>query len=100
MIELYKFCCIATRLQQFATFSQRRYMEFGKLTGITQDTLYQWGAETSRPSSTASEIFKKLRCEREESLSNILISGKRNPVGLLGALNRHESSVIYVCHVR
>lgn len=75
-------------------------MEFGKLTGITQDTLYQWGAETSRPSSTASEIFKKLRCEREESLSNILISGKRNPVGLLGALNRHESSVIYVCHVR
>lgn len=48
-------------------------MGFGKLTGITQDTLYQWGAETSRPSSTASEMFKKLRCEREESLSNILI---------------------------
>ena len=64
-------------------------MGFGKLTGITQDTLYQWGAETSRPSSTASEIFKKLRCEREESLSNMLISGKRNAVGLLGALNRH-----------
>ena len=48
-------------------------MGFSKLTGITQDTLYQWGAETSRPSSTASEMFKKLRCEREESLSNILI---------------------------
>ena len=64
-------------------------MGFGKLTGISQDTLYQWGAETSRPSSSGSEIFKKLTTEREESLSNMLISGKRNPVGLLGALNRH-----------
>ena len=62
---------------------------FCKLTGIVQDTIYQWGAETSRPSSTASEIYKKLSREREESLSNMLISGKRNPVGLLGALNRH-----------
>lgn len=64
-------------------------MGFGKLTGISQDTLYQWGAETSRPGSSGSEIFKKLTSEREESLSNMLISGKRNPVGLLGALNRH-----------
>ena len=64
-------------------------MGFGKLTGISQDTLYRWGAETSRPSSSGSEIFKKLTTEREESLSNMLISGKRNPVGLLGALNRH-----------
>lgn len=64
-------------------------MGFSKLTGITQDTLYQWGAETSRPSSSGSEIYKKLSREREESLSNMLISGKRNPVGLLGALNRH-----------
>ncbi len=64
-------------------------MGFGKLTGISQDTLYQWGAETSRPGSAGSEIFKKLTSEREESLSNMLISGKRNPVGLLGALNRH-----------
>ena len=62
---------------------------FCKLTGIVQDTVYQWGAETSRPSSSASEIYKKLSREREESLSNMLISGKRNPVGLLGALNRH-----------
>lgn len=62
---------------------------FCKLTGIAQDTVYQWGAETSRPSSSASEIYKKLSREREESLSNMLISGKRNPVGLLGALNRH-----------
>lgn len=62
---------------------------FCKLTGIVQDTIYQWGAETSRLGSSASEIYKKLSQEREESLSNMLISGKRNPVGLLGALNRH-----------
>ena len=64
-------------------------MGFSKLTGITTDTLHQWGAETSRPGSSASDIYKKLSMEREESLSNMLISGKRNPVGLLGALNRH-----------
>lgn len=62
---------------------------FCKLTGIAQDTVYQWGAESSRPGTSASEIYKKLSQEREESLSNMLISGKRNPVGLLGALNRH-----------
>lgn len=63
---------------------------FSKLTGIAYDTIYQWGAESSRASTSASDIYKKLNCEREESLSNMLISGgKRNPVGLLGALNRH-----------
>ena len=62
---------------------------FSKLTGINQDTFYDWGDESSRPGSSACEIYKKLKCEREESLSNMLISGKRNPVGLLGALNRH-----------
>lgn len=62
---------------------------FSKLTGINQDTFYDWGNQSSRPSSSACEIYKKLSLEREESLSNMLISGKRNPVGLLGALNRH-----------
>lgn len=62
---------------------------FSKLTGINQDTFYDWGNESSRPGSSGCEIYKKLSQEREESLSNMLISGKRNPVGLLGALNRH-----------
>lgn len=62
---------------------------FSKLTGINQDTFYDWGNESSRPGSSGCEIYKKLKQEREESLSNMLISGKRNPVGLLGALNRH-----------
>ena len=62
---------------------------FSKLTGINQDTFYDWGNSSSRPGSLGCEIYKKLSREREESLSNMLISGKRNPVGLLGALNRH-----------
>lgn len=62
-------------------------MGFSKLTGITKETLYQWlnGAETQRGSS---DLVKKLDAEREESLSNKLVSGKGNALGLLGVLNR------------
>ena len=58
------------------------------MTGIHIDTLYQWAnnPETERGSS---EVTKKLQAEREESLSNKLASGKGNPVGILGILNRH-----------
>ena len=63
-------------------------MGFNKMTGISVDTLYQWlnSSETERGSS---EVTKKLQAEREESLSNKLASGKGNPVGILGILNRH-----------
>jgi hypothetical protein len=64
-------------------------MGFSKLTGIDTDTINSWGNNEYMASSNASVIHKKLTKEREESLSNILISGKRNPVGILGALNRH-----------
>lgn len=62
---------------------------FSKLTGINPDTFYDWGNESSRPGSSCCEIYKKLSREREESLSNRLVTGKQNPVGLLGVLNRH-----------
>lgn len=64
-------------------------MGFSKLTGITVETLYEWlrnGGEVERGSS---EVVKKLNAEREESLSVRLVSGKGNPVGILGVLNRH-----------
>lgn len=63
-------------------------MGFSKMTGIHIDTLYQWvnNPEVERGSS---EVTKKLQAEREESLSNKLASGKGNPVGILGILNRH-----------
>lgn len=63
-------------------------MGFSKLTGIPKETLYEWlrNGETERG---ASDLVKKLSDEREESLSVRLVSGKGNPVGILGVLNRH-----------
>ena len=63
---------------------------FSNLTGVSDTVIYEWGADESRKLSTAgSVIYKKLRDYREESLSNKLVTGKQNPVGVLGVLNRH-----------
>lgn len=61
---------------------------FSNLTGIDDETIRLWGEE-ERLSKTSSEICKKLINFREESLSNKLVTGKQNPVGVLGVLNRH-----------
>ena len=61
---------------------------FSKLTGINPDTIYTWGKEDGLSRGT-SDIYKNLNREREESLSVRLVSGKGNPVGILGILNRH-----------
>lgn len=63
-------------------------MGFSKLTGISLDTIYEWlnSGDSARGSS---EVAKRLSREREESLSDKLASGKGNPVGILGILNRH-----------
>lgn len=62
---------------------------FSKLTGISQDCLYEWKRDERKLSSAGCEIVKKLSMEREESLSNKLVTGRQNPVGVLGVLNRH-----------
>lgn len=61
---------------------------FSKLTGINPDTIYTWGKDGGTERGT-SDIYKNLNREREESLSVRLVSGKGNPVGILGILNRH-----------
>ena len=61
---------------------------FSKLTGINPDTIYTWGKEDGLSRGT-SDIYKNLNREREESLSVRLVSGRGNPVGILGILNRH-----------
>ena len=61
---------------------------FSKLTGINPDTIYTWGKDEGLSRGT-SEIYKNLNREREESLSVRLVSGRGNPVGILGILNRH-----------
>ena len=62
---------------------------FSTLTGIDESVIYDWGNGSTKLSSMSAEIYKKLNEFREESLSNKLVTGKQNPVGVLGVLNRH-----------
>ena len=62
---------------------------FSKLICINRDTITDWGNNINKISTKGYAIYKKLHDEREESLSNKLVSGKQNPVGVLGVLNRH-----------
>lgn len=59
---------------------------FSTLTGIDESIIYDWGKESG---SLSSKIYKKLHQLREESLSNKLATGNKNPVGILAILNRH-----------
>lgn len=61
---------------------------FSNLTGIEDQTIHEWG-NGQKLSTTSSEICKKLVRFREESLSNKLATGNKNPVGVLAILNRH-----------
>lgn len=63
-------------------------MGFSKLTGIDTETVYNWGRDESSARGSFG-LAKRLTAEREETLSNKLASGKGNPVGILGILNRH-----------
>lgn len=61
---------------------------FITLTGIDESTVYEWGNNNNKLSSTSFKIYKKLCQMREESLSNKLVDGKQNPVGTIAVLNR------------
>ena len=62
---------------------------FSTLTGIDQSVIYDWGNNSNKLSEISSEIYKKLNQFREESLSDKLATGNKNPVGILAILNRH-----------
>ena len=62
---------------------------FSNLTGIDTELIYNWGNERTKLSSLSFNVYKKLNEYREESLSNKLVTGRQNPVGVLGVLNRH-----------
>ena len=64
-------------------------MGYSLLTGINYDTLMDWGADERKLSTKGFDIVEKLRLFREESLSNKLATGNKNPVGILAILNRH-----------
>lgn len=62
---------------------------FSNLTGIDNETINVWGNNDNKLSSLSFGIYKKLSQFREESLSNKLATGNKNPVGVLAILNRH-----------
>ena len=64
---------------------------FSNLTGIDSEVIINWGRDNIKLSATSSLIYKKLNEFREESLSNKLATGNKNPVGVLAILNRHYS---------
>lgn len=57
------------------------------LTGIPDSIIYNW-RDGNKLSSVASDIYKKLAKYREESLSDKLVTGSKNPVGVIAVLNR------------
>ena len=62
---------------------------FCTLTGIDESIIYDWGSgESGKLSTLSSKIYKKLKQYREESLSNKLVTGNKNPVGVIAVLNR------------
>lgn len=62
---------------------------FSNLTGIDTETINNWGNEDTKLSTASFGVYKKLREFREESLSDKLATGTKNPVGILAILNRH-----------
>ena len=62
---------------------------YSTLTGISQSIIYEWAnGESRKLSSKGMDIYKKLNEFREESLSNKLVTGNKNPVGVIAVLNR------------
>ena len=62
---------------------------YSTLTGISQSIIYEWAnGENRKLSSKGMDIYKKLNEFREESLSNKLVTGNKNPVGVIAVLNR------------
>ena len=61
---------------------------FCNLTGISQDCIYAWANDARKLSTSGNEVYKKLSQFREESLSNKLVTGNKNPVGVIAVLNR------------
>jgi len=63
---------------------------FSVLTGIDYSIIYDWkNGVHRRLNPKYADIYKTLDAERERSLADILLSGKKQPIGVLAVLN-HE----------
>lgn len=63
-------------------------MGFIKLTGIDDETIYNWGKKKNVLSTSGVDIYEKLTAEREESLSAKLVDSKQ-AVAQIAILNKH-----------
>ena len=61
---------------------------YSTLTGIERQTVYDWSNGVHGSSAAGIGVFQKLKAFREESLSNKLVTGAKNPVGVIAVLNR------------
>ena len=61
---------------------------YSTLTGINRQTVYDWSNGVHGSSTEGIDVFQKLKAFREESLSNKLVTGAKNPVGVIAVLNR------------
>ena len=60
---------------------------FSNLTGITTETLKEWGRDERKLSTASFSVHEKISKYREESLSAKLLTAGKNSVGILGILN-------------
>ena len=60
---------------------------FSKLTGITEETIYEWGRDERKLSSSSSYVYKKLSKEYENS-AEAKLWGNKNPVAVMAILNK------------
>lgn len=68
---------------------------FSYLTGISKSCFYGWAGNegyskglADRASQAGVDLLQNINDANEESLSGMLVTGKRSPVAVLGALNR------------
>ena len=73
-------------------------MGFTYLTGVKKDIIYQWASDSetyrhgyNKLNDAPYDFAKTLIEANEASLSNILVTGKRNAVAILGALNHRHA---------
>lgn len=71
----------------FITDKEVSIIGFSNLTGIDNETVNIWGNKDNKLSTLGFGIYKKLSLFREESLSNKLVTGNKNPVGVIAVLN-------------
>jgi len=69
------------------------------ISGVSVDVLGQWEVDR-KASREQQELAKNIRQLDEESLKDLLVTGKRNPVGVVAVLNnRHGWSSTRVEHI-